>query len=95
MYRTSRRVQASGTKLSTGCLPSSAKTGVADHWKQWEIIINLIGATTTSSGLKVKCKLDETVYVKGKAVSDEELNVINKTRKNWHGAWNYIIAFES
>ena len=61
-----------------------------------EIIINLIGATTTSSGLKVKCKLDENVYEKGKAVSDEELSGINMTRDNdWHGEWNYIIAPES
>ncbi len=60
-----------------------------------EIIINLIGATTTSSGLKVKCKLDENVYEKGKAVSDKELNGINMTRDDWHGEWNYIIAPES
>lgn len=57
-----------------------------------EIIINLISATTTSSGLKVACKLDEKVYEKGKVVSNEELSGINITMDDWHGEWNYIIA---
>jgi hypothetical protein len=57
-----------------------------------EIIINLISATTTSTGLKVACKLDKNVYEKGKVVSDEELSGINITMDEWHGEWNYVIA---
>jgi len=36
------------------------------------VIVNLIGATTTRSGLEVYARLDEREYPKGIAVSDAE-----------------------
>ena len=93
MCPTSHQVPASGTKLSTVCLPLSARTGVADHSLETvEIIVNLISATATSTGLKVACKLDKNVYEKGKVVSDEGLSGINLTMDDWHGEWNYVIV---
>src|SRR5664279_5470403 len=55
-------------------------------------IINLITSTTTSTGLKVYARLDETDYPKGVAVSDTEIAKINLNRHEFHGDWNYTIA---
>lgn len=56
-----------------------------------EIIVNLIGSTTTSKGLKVKCGIDTMNYETGIKVSDEELSEVNIIRNDFHGEWNYII----
>ena len=57
-----------------------------------QVIIQLIGATTTETGLKVCCEIDGNRYPKGVEVSDEELQAINITRDAFHGEWNYTIA---
>lgn len=57
-----------------------------------EIIINLIGSTTTKSGLKVQCVLDPNEYERGIKISDEELRSINLSPNDWHGEWNYMIS---
>jgi hypothetical protein len=51
----------------------------------------LISATTTKTGLKVVCELDDNRYPKGVVVSDEELAAINIARSDFHGEWNYTI----
>jgi hypothetical protein len=56
-----------------------------------EVVVNLIGSTTTESGLKVYADLDPSTYEKGKKVTDEELAAINLTRSHFHGEWNYVI----
>ena len=57
-----------------------------------EVVIELISATTTEAGLKVKCGLDTNEYATGLKVADEELNNINISRNSFHGEWNYIIS---
>jgi hypothetical protein len=57
----------------------------------YQVIIDLIGTTTTATGLKVVCKLDGNVYPKGVVVSDEELATVNIARADFHGDWNYTI----
>ena len=57
-----------------------------------EVIINLISATTTTTGLKVYARLDDRVYEKGVEVTDEQLAGVNITRHAFHGEWNYAIA---
>ncbi len=57
----------------------------------FEIVVNLIGSTTTESGLKVYAKLDPSTYEKGKKVTDEELDAIKLTPSRFHGEWNYVI----
>ncbi len=56
------------------------------------VMISLIGATTTTTGLKVKVKLDEKKYLTGLKVTEEEKKKINMTRMDFHGEWNYIIS---
>jgi hypothetical protein len=57
-----------------------------------QVIVQLIGSTTTETGLKVCCELDANLYPKGIKVSDEEMQAINITRDNFHGEWNYTIS---
>jgi hypothetical protein len=57
----------------------------------YEAIINLIAATTTSTGLKVYARLDETSYKKGITVSDAQLAAVRIERHEFHGDWNYTV----
>jgi len=52
----------------------------------------LIAATTTQTGLKVFCELDDKSYPKGIVVSDQEMASINIKRADFHGEWNYTIS---
>ena len=57
-----------------------------------QVIVQLIGATTTQTGLKVCCEIDANTYPKGVKVTDREIQAINITRDNFHGEWNYSIS---
>jgi hypothetical protein len=57
----------------------------------YRVIVDLISATTTDTGLTVHCELDANPYPKGIAVSDQEMAAINITRADFHGEWNYTI----
>ena len=54
-------------------------------------IVELIGATTTETGLTVECALDTSTYEKGIKVSDAEMDALNITRDVFHPEWNYTI----
>ena len=54
-------------------------------------VVELIGATTTETGLKVECLLDERIYEKGIKVSDAEMAALNVTGDVFHPEWNYTI----
>jgi len=56
-----------------------------------QVIINLIAATTTITGLKVRCQLDENLYPLGRKVTDAEVAAVNIQRHPFHGEWNYTI----
>ncbi len=57
----------------------------------YEVIVNLIAATTTSKGLTIAAKLDTNIYPKGIKVTDEEIAGLNIVRDEFHGEWNYAI----
>jgi hypothetical protein len=70
---------------------------ITQNWRakplvSYRVIVDLIGATTTKSGLKVLCELDEKKYPKGIVVSDAEMAALNIKRAEFHGEWNYTIA---
>lgn len=56
-----------------------------------EVIVNLIAATTTRTGLRIAAEIDTHVYPKGIQVTDEELEKIHIERADFHGEWNYTI----
>ena len=70
---------------------------IGQNWRgqpltSYQVIVDLIAATTTSTGLKVYARLDETTYPKKLKITDDELAAINITRNDWHPEWNYVIA---
>jgi hypothetical protein len=56
-----------------------------------EIVVNLIGATKTRSGLRVKARLDTNAYPTKVKISDEEMNQLNLRPHTFHGDWNYTV----
>ena len=59
-----------------------------------EVIVNLIAATTTTTGLRIEAELDTHDYPKGVKVSDEDLATIKIRRSTFHGDWNYRLLPE-
>ena len=57
----------------------------------YEVVVNLIGSTTTTKGLKVESELDTNTYEKGIKVTDKDFKKINIRKDNFHGEWNYSI----
>ena len=57
----------------------------------YRVILDLISATTTKTGLTVQCELDRATYPTGIAVSDEEMDALNIVRAAFRGEWNYTI----
>ena len=57
----------------------------------YETVVNLISKTTTTTGLKVFCRLDRRRYPVGRKISDREWAKINLLRNDFHGEWNYTI----
>lgn len=56
-----------------------------------KIVVSLIAATTTETGLEVHAWLDEKNYPPSIKVSDAELEAVNIHRNKFHGEWNYEI----
>ena len=57
----------------------------------YRVIVDLISATTTDTGLTVRCELDTNSYAKGIVVTDQEMSQIDIIRDEFHGQWNYIL----
>jgi hypothetical protein len=70
---------------------------ITQNWRarplvSYQAIVQLIAATTTDTGLKVKCEIDANTYPAGVKVSDAEMDAINIRRHDFHGDWNYTIS---
>jgi len=57
-----------------------------------EVILELIGATTTQTGLQVHAELDRSEYPTHVKVSDDDLASVHLSPHDFHGEWNYTIA---
>jgi transposase len=69
---------------------------ITKNWRgrpltSYRVVVELIAATTTTKGLKVKAALDENHYPVGVRISDEELASVPLTRNKFQGAWNYTV----
>jgi len=58
----------------------------------YEVIVNLISATQTRTGLKVYAVLDDRIYPLRKKVSDQQMKLLNLEPDPFHGEWNYTIT---
>jgi hypothetical protein len=56
-----------------------------------QVIIQLIAATKTDTGLKIRCAIDEQHYPKGIKVAKAALKSLNIVHADFHGDWNYTI----
>ena len=56
-----------------------------------EVIVNLIAATTSKTGLKINAAINDSHYELGKKVSDDEMAKLNILRHEFHPEWNYVI----
>ena len=57
-----------------------------------EVIVNLIAATTTRTGLRVQSQLDTGTYPKGIKVGKQEFAAVKLRPDTFHGEWNYTIT---
>ena len=60
--------------------------------RSFKTMVQLIAATTTTTGLTVRAELDENKYPKGGKISDAKFAAINLARHSFHGDWNYTIS---
>jgi hypothetical protein len=70
---------------------------ISQNWRakplvSYRVIVELISATTTKTGLTVRCELDSGRYPSGIIVTDEQMAAINIKRAAFHGDWNYTIS---
>src|SRR5713101_2542275 len=56
-----------------------------------QVIVNLIAATTTKTGLRVRAELDTHRYPAGLTVSRAALDAVRLRPDVFHGDWNYTI----
>ena len=69
---------------------------ISQNWRgkpllSHQVVVNLIGATTTRTGLKVYARLDPREYPKDVKVSDEQLAAVELSGDGFHPEWNYRI----
>ena len=70
---------------------------ISQNWRgkplvSHQVIVQLIGATTTQTGLTVRCELDANCYPKGIKITAAEMATLAITRDPFHGEWNYTIS---
>jgi hypothetical protein len=69
---------------------------ITKHWRgqpltSLEVVRDLIASTTTRTGLKVRARIDRTVYPRGIKVSDQQMDALSIVREDFHGEWNYMM----
>jgi hypothetical protein len=69
---------------------------VTTNWRgrtltSYRTIVELIGATTTETGLKVRAEWDQGYYPTGTQITDAELAALPLKPDRWHGEWNYTL----
>ena len=60
--------------------------------RSFETVVNLIGNTTTQSGLVVQARIDRRKYPTGRKIPARQLQSVNIDRNDFHGDWNYVIS---
>jgi transposase len=70
---------------------------ITQNWRgkplvSYAVILSLIAATSTETGLTVESVLDPAPYPAGRKVTDAELATLQIQRDAFHGEWNYTIS---
>jgi hypothetical protein len=69
---------------------------ITKNWRgrpleSYQVVVNLIGATTTKTGLRVRADFDKEFYPTKVKVTDSELAMVDLRPHKFHGEWNYTI----
>jgi Rhodopirellula transposase DDE domain len=69
---------------------------ITENWRgrplvSREVVVNLIGHTTTTTGLSIRSVLDERRYPTGREVTDQQMESLAIKRDTFHGEWNYTL----
>ena len=69
---------------------------ISQNWRgkpltSHEVVLNLIAATTTKTGLTVRSELDMSNYPTGRTVPDADMETLNLRTDPFHGEWNYSL----
>jgi len=69
---------------------------ISQNWRgkplvSHQVIVDLIAATSTKSGLRVRAQIDSNLYPAGVKVSDQQVAALNIQRDVFHGEWNYSL----
>jgi hypothetical protein len=69
---------------------------ITENWRgrplvSREVVVNLIGHTTTTTGLSIRSALDEHSYPTGREVTDQQMESLAIKRDTFHGEWNYTL----
>jgi len=72
-------------------------SAISQNWRgkplvSHEVIVKLIAATTTRTGLRVRSALDENYYPAGRTVSDADMATLHLRPDSFHGEWNYSLV---
>jgi hypothetical protein len=70
---------------------------IARNWRgqplvSRQVVVSLIGSTTSTAGPKVYAELDENAYERGIKITDTQLAAVNLTPEPFHGERNYTIS---
>ena len=70
---------------------------ISQNWRgkpliSHQVIVNLIAATTTKAGLKIRAELDTQKYPPGRKITRQEAKKVNLRSDSFHGEWNYTIC---
>jgi transposase len=71
-------------------------SAITQNWRakplvSHEVIVKLIAATTTRTGLRVRSGLDTNAYPKGVSVPDADMKTLHLRKDAFHGEWNYSL----
>jgi len=69
---------------------------ISQNWRgkpliSHQVIVDLISATSTKTGLKVRAQIDSNLYPAGTKISDQQVAALSIERDPFHGEWNYKI----
>ena len=69
---------------------------ITENWRgrplvSREVVVNLIGSTTTKTGLEIRAELDSGSYPVGREVTEQQMEGLSIKREKFHGEWNYTI----
>ena len=70
---------------------------ITENWRgkplvSHEVIVNLLGNTTTQKGLKIRAELDRQTYPTGIKIAKADLAELMIEKSEFHGEWNYRIS---